>query len=361
MKFIDKKKFIVISIAALIVTILVNFPNIFNSFYTGDDFMKNGMHEFEKFKKPHPEFKFDFQIFQFLWYYIFSFILLIITSNKKYFKTKNSSSDFFVPFVHIIIIVVIFYVLESMIFKYFFGPHDFPFKRRFDAILFSRYLFVVVVSFLTGLLMKIFEEQNTIEIENEKLKSENLQIRYNALTNQMNPHFFFNSLNSLKYLLLENEADKSIKYIDELSTVFRYILQSSKKELVALSDELEFLKAYTFLLEIRFESKIRIDVHIPEDMRNCKVPVLTLQPLVENAINHNTCTLNKPLYILIRMQGDLLEVSNNLNPKLRNESGSGIGLDNLNNRFILLLNKEIRVNKDSNNFSVLLPLKGPVS
>ena len=142
-----------------------------------------------------------------------------------------------------------------------------------------------------------------------------------------------------------------------MSTVFRYILQSSKKELVTLDEELNFLDSYRFLIGIRFEDKIQFDINIPQKMRNHQIPVLTLQPLIENAINHNACSYQKPLIITIWLRDNVLEVSNNIIPKIRTEKGEGIGLENLKKRFVLLLSKEIQISQEENKFKILLPIK----
>jgi Putative regulator of cell autolysis len=244
-------------------------------------------------------------------------------------------------------------ILRSLRDNFSFGMR----KHSFDSVLMSRYLFVLVLSILTTLLIRMMQRQTDMAVENERLRTENLQIRYNALSNQMNPHFFFNSLNSLQYLLMDNQLQKSITYIEELSKVFRYILQSSKKEVVPLQEEIDFLNSYRFLLNIRFEEKIRFEIEIDDLYLNYELPVLTIQPLVENAINHNSCSMSKPLIIRISVESNRLIVSNNIIPKLRDNKGAGIGLDNLNNRFMLLMNKPIEIAQNEDFFTVTMPLK----
>lgn len=358
MHFIDKKKLITFAVGALIISTIVNFPHLINMFYSP----VNPVAPKYPFMPPpgsRPRLSgSEFAAFQFLWYYVFSFILLFITSSQSDSrKGKLGVQEILIMISKVIIVVSIGYFVENILIRKLINHFEFHIRHRFDAILFWRYLFMVVISFLTGLLMKLMENQNSIVLEVEKLRSENLQIRYNALTNQMNPHFFFNSLNSLQYLLIEGEQQKSIIYISELSTVFRYILQSSKKELVPLAEEMSFLKSYQYLLNIRFEDKIRFNIDIPESSRIREIPVLTLQPLVENAINHNSCSSSLPLEISLYIDGDFLIVRNNRMPKLRKTSGEGIGLENLKKRFVLLLDKEIIIKHDENEFKVILPLK----
>lgn len=359
MYFIDKKKLIILAIGALIISLLVNFPHLINLIYPGRPPM---MPEMPPMHGPRLHLRLtslEFMFFQFLWYYITSFILLYIIGNscisEREWKIRHQQT--LIMIAKVVIVVVVAFVAENIIIKQLMDHFEFRFRPKFDAILFSRYLFMIVISFLTGLLLKMMERENSIKVENEKLRSENLQIQYNALTNQMNPHFFFNSLNSLQYLLIEGEQQKSVIYISELSTVFRYILQSSKKELVPISEELEFLRSYQYLLNIRFEDKIRFDIDIPESEKQWLLPVLSLQPLVENAINHNGCSIQSPLVITLRIRNHVLEVHNNRIPKLRKSSGSGIGLENLNKRFRLLMGKGITIEQNETEFKILLPLK----
>lgn len=356
MQLIDKKKLTILAIGALIISLIVNFPHLLNHIYSSPPIMPNtaGAHRMVRPKLT----SLEFMSFQFLWYYGVSFILLFIAGSSHFVKIgRKAFSEALIMLAKTIFVVIIAFVIENFILRQLMTHFDFRFRPKFDAILFSRYLFMVVISFLTGILIRMMEKKNSIEIENERLRSENLQIQYNALTNQMNPHFFFNSLNSLQYLLIEGEQQKSVIYISELSTVFRYILQASKKELVTIAEELDFLRSYQYLLYVRFEDKIRFDVDIPEIEKQHLIPVLALQPLIENAINHNGCSMQNPLVITIRIQSDMLEIANNRIPKLRKSPSSGIGLENLNKRFQLLLEKEVIIKQNDNEFRILLPLK----
>lgn len=355
---INKKRIAIIALFALIVAFVVNFPHFLNSISEQRPPMppmpfKPGPH-----RGGEPFMGANFVAFQMIWYFAFSFILLLFSSGSSGLPdARFRKREIFMMLLKIILLTTFFYVCENLILRHLIDANFATMRKKFDAILMGRYLFVLILSLLIGMLMKLVENQNIISLENEQLKTENLQIRYNALTNQMNPHFFFNSLNSLQYLVMEGEHQKSIIYIEQLSSVFRYILQSSKKELVTLEEELRFLEAYRYLIEIRFDDKIRFDVNVPEKMRNYKIPVLTLQPLVENAINHNACSYQHPLEISIWIKNDILEVSNNLIPKIRKEKSEGIGLENLKKRFVLLLTKEIQIIQDNKKFKILLPLK----
>ncbi len=192
-------------------------------------------------------------------------------------------------------------------------------------------------------------------LENEQLKSENLRARYNTLINQINPHFLFNSLNSLSSLVREGKNDDAVRYIDRLSDTFRYTIRNEPHTTTTLAEELEFAAAYKYLLEVRYDEKLFIDIDIDPGKLEWTLPTFSIQPLIENAVKHNTITRAKPLRISIRTEGDFLVISNPLNPKLEPEKSTGIGLENLSKRWHLLTGRNIEITDDGKTFSVKLP------
>lgn len=198
------------------------------------------------------------------------------------------------------------------------------------------------------------EQKNAILLENEHLKTENLQIQLNSLKNQLNPHFLFNSLNTLSWLINDDKA-KSQQYLQKLSQVLRYSLSMQEQSLVSLKEELMLLDSYIFLLQIRFGENLRITKELSE-IEKYKIPPLSTQLLIENAIKHNIISTTKPmnLTIVVDSQNQTLSVSNSLNLK-PNSEGTGIGLANLNERFRILANQEIEIQQNEE-FKVILPL-----
>ncbi|HYG40267.1 MAG TPA: histidine kinase, partial [Cytophagales bacterium] len=178
-------------------------------------------------------------------------------------------------------------------------------------------------------------------INTEKLQKESLAFQYESLKNQVNPHFLFNSLNVLIGLLYKSPEEAS-KFVRELAQVYRYVLQNKNKEIVELSDELEFVNAFIHLLKIRFGDSLIINNRINR-ISGISIPPLTLQMLIENAIKHNTFSSDKPLVIDLSSEGNYLVVSNNIQLKKIPEEPSGIGLNNLRNRYKYLTNCEIIV------------------
>lgn len=198
------------------------------------------------------------------------------------------------------------------------------------------------------------QQKNLILLENEHLKTENLQIQLNSLKNQLNPHFLFNSLNTLSWLINDDKA-KSQQYLQKLSQVLRYSLSMQEQSLVSLKEELTLLDSYIFLLQIRFGENLRIKKDLSE-IEKYKIPPLSTQLLIENAIKHNIISTTKPMHltIFVDSQNQTLSVSNSLNLK-PNSEGTGIGLANLNERFRILANKEIEIQQNEE-FKVILPL-----
>ncbi|MFT3752891.1 MAG: histidine kinase [Paludibacter sp.] len=194
-------------------------------------------------------------------------------------------------------------------------------------------------------------------MEIEKLKTENLQSRYEALTNQINPHFLFNSLNGLTSLIRKHEDENAIVYVNKLSDIFRYILQSDKKSLVTLKEELDCVDGLLYMLEKRFANKLSFQIDIPDNKYDLKIPVLSLLPIVDNIVVHNVIDSHHKMLVQIFLtkQAELC-VTNPIYPKLTPPNTNGTGLKNLSNRFSLLLNRNITVTNDKLTFTVTLPL-----
>ena len=189
-------------------------------------------------------------------------------------------------------------------------------------------------------------------IDAEKFKQESTVAKFESLRNQVNPHFLFNSLNALTNLVYE-DPDKAAKFIKQLSEVSRYLLETREKEVVRLSEEEKFLKAYLYLQSIRFGGKLTITVSLNDD--DCMVAPLALQMLVENAIKHNEISEEHPLHIRLFMEPDFVVVENNLQPKrILDEKSPGIGLDNICKRYEFLTDKKVQV-KETGTFAVRLP------
>jgi len=193
-------------------------------------------------------------------------------------------------------------------------------------------------------------------LETERLRAELAENRYTALVNQLNPHFLFNSLNVLCGLVYE-DADKSARFTRKLSQIYRYLIDVQNEELVELEKEIKFARDYLSLQKVRFEEKLTFDIKVG-DIAGYYLPPLSLQLLLENAVKHNTATVENPLSIRIEQHKGNLVVENNVHitePK-DNESNEGIGLTNINKRYKLLGKRTPIIRHDVNFFRVELPL-----
>lgn len=189
----------------------------------------------------------------------------------------------------------------------------------------------------------------------QKLIEENLKHRYNTLKSQVNPHFLFNSLNILSELVYV-DAKKSDNYIQTLSSIYRYVLENEENDLIDLEKEIEFVKQYFSLQQVRDEGKISLEIDIVEP-KGIKIIPVSLQILIENALKHNVISHEKPLKIRISLNNNYIVVSNPIQKKSILEHSIQIGLSNLKDRAKIIMGSELEIRNESNNFTVKLPIQ----
>ncbi|MDW3191578.1 MAG: histidine kinase [Cytophagales bacterium] len=212
----------------------------------------------------------------------------------------------------------------------------------------------VVFTFIQQALNAI-KQREALRVQNLSLQAENLTSQLEAMKQQINPHFLFNSLNSLLDLI-EEDQEKATEFVRSFSNLYRVVLQSSQRDFISLEDELIFLEDYWHLIKMRFNSAVDMVVSIPEEIKNYWIPPLSLQLLVENAVKHNIATPKEQLVVTIEARDDELVISNKVNPKAFEVAGEGVGLKNLQKRFSLLL-KPISFGVEADLFVIKLPLK----
>ncbi|MEM6398175.1 MAG: histidine kinase [Bacteroidota bacterium] len=195
-------------------------------------------------------------------------------------------------------------------------------------------------------------------LQQEQLKEQAI-LQANVLKKQLNPHFMFNTLNVLSGLIHE-DIDKSERFINELSKVYRYAIEHSEIPWSSLYEEINFIQSYTFLLKIRFDDKLKVDIEIDKDLMDHQIPAMTLELLLENAIKHNEVSKKSPLFVKIYISNGALMVDNNYQPIEARDDSTGIGLNNLNRRLELLGQEKAIYMKDDNTFRVSIPLKKPL-
>ncbi|MGA0556441.1 sensor histidine kinase [Larkinella sp. VNQ87] len=233
------------------------------------------------------------------------------------------------------------------------APAEFP--RVYLLHIAMALLFALLVGVIYESMYYLKKSQEAIR-EAESLKKATLQSQYDSLKNQVNPHFLFNSLNSLSSLITE---DKQLagEFLDELASVYRYLLQEGDRELTTLRSEVNFIRSYLFLIDKRFGSAISVDVKVEERFLDDSLPPLTLQTLVENAIRYNVVLPEKPLRVSIRTQADAsVLVTNTIQRKPLRVAASPIGLGTLTDRFHRLNFPPLVIKDDGEEFRVTVPL-----
>lgn len=193
--------------------------------------------------------------------------------------------------------------------------------------------------------------------ETEQLKREMVQSQLETLKNQVNPHFLFNSLNTL-VSIIPDDKDVAVEFVRKLSKVYRYILEIKDRELITLQEELDFLNSYIFLQKIRFGDNLVIKLNIPEHLMEHQVVPLSLQMLLENAMKHNIVSTEKPLHIDVSIGKDdqTIVVRNNLQLKQQVMDSTGTGLKNISHRYLFASGREVETIVSTSAFMVALPL-----
>ncbi|HMH33576.1 MAG TPA: histidine kinase [Puia sp.] len=229
---------------------------------------------------------------------------------------------------------------------------------NWNTVFMSTLIIMVCVIFITHVYETVFlvKESESEMVRNEQLEKAKAQAELEALKNQIDPHFIFNSLNTLSHLI-EDSPVKARLFNDNMAEVFRYILRNKGRELVLLQEEIEFLKDYFSLLKIRFDEAIQLNVSVPEQLIDqYLIPPISLQILIENATKHNEFSTDIPLVIDIGFRPDELVINNETRRKNTRRPSSGIGLQNLDERYRLITQKSIGIQHSEKKFTVIIPI-----
>ncbi|MBL7742615.1 MAG: histidine kinase [Chitinophagaceae bacterium] len=296
----------------------------------------------------------------FLYTILIAFIIwegnrFLYLSLRSYFDWINKP----VQKIAVLILSIIFYTVPVSVLLLVGWYKVFSEKpANWNIITNSTLIILVAVVFITHVYETVFlvKESESEMIRNEQLERAKAEAELEALKNQIDPHFIFNSLNTLSHLI-EERPDKAKLFNDNLADVYRYILQNKARSLVLLREEVDFLKSYFILLQIRFEKAVQLKMAIPEnELDQCLVPPISLQILAENAIKHNEFSEAVPLLLEIEMKNQELAVHNTKRRKVVRKTSSGIGLQNLKERYKLTTNKEVVIKEEEDQFTVSLPV-----
>ena len=214
------------------------------------------------------------------------------------------------------------------------------------------FISVSIAAFFTG--VDFLKKWKSEVVRSEQLQKEKIATQYESLRNQVNPHFLFNSLNALSELVYDDQ-ELAVKYIRQLSQVYRYVLDSRDMEVATLEHEMGFLESFIFLQKIRFGDNLIVNIDVGEKYNYFILP-LSLQILFENAIKHNVVSEEDPLTINLSVEDDYLVIQNKLNPKKSMDIGTGIGLKNIEMRYKYLTKNAVIIQETGKEYIVKIPL-----
>jgi two-component system LytT family sensor kinase len=280
-----------------------------------------------------------------MWYFN---IYMLSKKNEKrqgqqisYYKLLNSM------LFGLVLMLALAYIQQLILSHIDFGPTMLMVEVRGILINLIFYMFL-------NLLQQNYENQY-VNMELERFRNDNLSAQYDLLKQQVNPHFLFNSLNTLK-AMVETGDDQSVDFILKLANFYRYTLESRKLDLISVREEMEILNAYLFLQKARFDDGFIFNSQLDQEVLDTLVPPFTLQLLVENSLKHNIVSLQRPLRIRIYSEGDKLVVENQIQLKNSEENSLGVGLKNIELKYSHLLDKQVEVTNDQKLFQIKLPL-----
>lgn len=227
-------------------------------------------------------------------------------------------------------------------------------SKQLEAVLVVSAMLNIVVMGISDVFL-YYRKSHKKELDAEIIKKNKARFQYEQLKSQLNPHFLFNSLNVLDYLV-HTDPDKASNFIKKLAGVYRYLLNKDSEMMVTLGEELEFTKMYTDLMKERFDTGIEIQTDIDEQYLKTFVIPCSLQLLVENALKHNIVSSDSPLFIKIYTSDFWINVENNCQPRMTEDKSNKLGLKNIDGQYKSLFNKSIEIKKSNDKFIVKLPL-----
>ncbi len=299
-----------------------------------------------------------FNIWRFLYFtttsYIIVFLILIYNRRILSFSYKNKYIELTLIVLGSLLIAAVFgigFVYTRAALAPIHPKPEFLYNVMKDSLV--RDLTMSAVVLIVVQLLRSQYYQKTIAVENEALRSENLLTRFEALKSQLDPHFLFNSLNTLQSLITI-DTEKAEHYLQQLSSVLRHTLQN--KEVISLEEELKCVYAYCEMMQIRYGENLKFEFNIDAKYNNCSVLPLSLQSLIENSVKHNVISSKQPLVVTVTTGDNSVSVSNPIQAKATPEESNGIGLANLSERYRLKWNKTVEITNNGSTFCVKLPL-----
>ena len=291
-------------------------------------------------------------VFRFVYLSIFAWFVLQFNLNGKnryhhFSKLERTGIGIVINIILLVVAVIMFPVIYETI-------TENPLTKQELYITYFVYLVVIIILiFISRILSYQIIHQQDI-IEKETLKQQSLKNELEALKNQVNPHFLFNSLNSLNALVKDNK--QATTFVNKLSFMYRYILQSGTSDMVSLAEELKFLDSYIYLIKTRYRNRFEIEIEIEDHLKQKQIPAMALQLLVENAVKHNEISESNPLVVKVYSENNTISVENRIKPRTTFVDSTGNGLINLDKRYMMLKGKHISISNKDNIFKVTLPI-----
>ncbi len=294
-------------------------------------------------------------------YLYFILIAFLIWQGNRWilFKLENKYNWFINPAQKVVLIIGgnIFYTgpLVVVMLLGWYNATQIPID--WDIIKITAFVCIVCVIFVTHTYETIFliKQRESDIVKQEKLEKAKAQVELQVLKNQIDPHFMFNSLNSLSHLI-EHQPGEAKVFTESLAEVYRYILSNKDQKLVFLEDEMEFLNKYLEMLKIRFKQSLIVNQNLGQENQKYLIPPISIFIALENVVKHNEISSSNPMQVDISLEEENLVITNKLKPKKTLEHSSNIGLANLNDRFSMLVGKGIEKISDQQIFQLKLPL-----
>ncbi len=281
---------------------------------------------------------------------------ILIALRKRYPGLKDNKKRIPLFFLSIVVTVMTVDYMGNMTLGYIFGSsYNHPLRSKL----------IVPIILISTMTMAIYEAiyyyihlKQSIRQE-EQAKRAIVQAQLDTLRNQAQPHFFFNTLNTLRDIIDQNTREEAKEFVNRLSEVYRFILESGNANLIALREELKFAQAYIHIQKERFGDNLTVHWNVLEKDKDRLIIPMSLQLLLENAVKHNVISKAKPLLVSVGIENDQLVVSNKIQPKTTQLPTTKLGLKNIERRYALISDKQVVITSDNAHFRVKLPLLTP--
>jgi len=278
---------------------------------------------------------------------------ILIFLRKKYPKLTDSKKRILLLFLFMVSSIVLIDYAGNLILGLMHGSSYNPIDRV------RLFLPVLMVSVMLQAIYEAIYHHERLKIsirEEEQSKQMIVQAKLDALRNQARPHFLFNTLNTLRDIIDQDPKEEAKIFVDKISNVYRFILESGNENLCSLRDELKFSKSYIHIQKERFGENLKVVFEVAEDQLDKLIVPMSLQLLLENAIKHNVISMSKPLTINVLIENGRLKVENKIQAKSSALPSTKLGLKNIESRYALLSDLKPIIENDGVNFTVSLPL-----